>query len=138
MKFCKKELTKVVIGGVVGKSYRMLRNEITLFARISVFITTHPLTLQRLITTYGCVILTLLHLFTYCAYIRIHCTYHATLKEADIQRVSSTHPSLASYCTHYRVAVTTLADHHCPVPSVNDWPLDPTLASEHLRMSLRY
>ena len=58
--------------------------------------------------------------------------YHATLKEVDTQRISSTHLSLVSYCTHYRVAAMTLADPHYPVPSVYDQPLGQILTSEYL------
>ena len=54
------------------------------------------------------------------------------LKKADTQRLSSTHPSLVYYCTHCKATVTALADLHCPVPSVNNWPLDPILIFEHL------
>ena len=58
-------------------------------------------------------------------YIDVRYTYHATLKEVDIHRVSSTHPSLISYSTQYIIAVTSLADPRCPVPSVCDQLLDP-------------
>ena len=75
-----------------------------------------------------------LHMYTRHKYVNniFIIPYHATLKEVDTQRISSTHLSLVSYCTHYRVAAMTLADPHCPVPSVYDQPLDQILTSEYL------